>query len=135
MKITYGLVAVLFAHAAACGDEFVEDEHCAQVTCNEDPWCCPSGQTCAPDTQSSFACLNVGTGQQGDTCQNFVGTPHCGELLFCFQPAGASAGQCTPFCDATNPDRACPNLHHCLANVTVGSAGNVSLCDPNPPPS
>ncbi|MBW2453634.1 MAG: hypothetical protein JRI68_03950 [Deltaproteobacteria bacterium] len=136
MRIIYALAAALFVLPAACGDEFQEqDNPCEGVPCNEDPWCCPSGQTCAPDTPNSFACLNASVGQQGDSCHNYIGAPECGELLFCMQTAGAPEGVCTWFCDNTNPDRACPNLHHCFMGVDVDTAGKVNVCDPNPPPS
>jgi len=134
MRIAFSLVAVLFVQAAGCGDEFQqEDNPCEGVACNEDPWCCPSGQTCGSDSMTTFGCLNVGQSGPGEPCEKYVGIPGCGERLFCFTGGGSPQGVCVPFCDPTDPDRACPNYHHCL-QVTVNDSTVIHVCDPNAPP-
>ncbi len=134
MRIVYALVVALFIVATGCGDEFEEDKLCEDVACHEDPWCCPGGQTCGSDSQTTFACINVGSGEEGSPCQKYIGNPGCGELLYCFTAGGGPDGVCTRYCNPSDPDRSCPNYRNCMT-VTVNQSTTIHVCDPNPPPS
>jgi hypothetical protein len=57
-------------------------------------------------------------------CQLTLGSPTCGEDLFCYQEAGMS-GVCTPFCDASHP---CPNAGQCITVNTSGSE-STQVCE------
>src|ERR1019366_1952338 len=99
--------------------------------CNENPWQCPAGQTCWPTDQSSFACLNVGTGKPGDPCTATVGMPSCGANLDCLQTQAASAGTCVAYCSESDPSHACPTGVQCLSAYLGSTSGpKFSVCAP-----
>lgn len=105
--------------------------------CNTNPWQCAIGQTCWPaDATLSFKCLTSGAGKVGDECQFLVGTPTCGDGLTCMMAVGASGGVCTPYCDRSNPARACPNNEACVPAQIQTSAGSgpiINICNPPAP--
>ncbi len=90
--------------------------------CNENPWECAPSQTCWPTSQNTFACLNQGPGKTGSQCQDSPGTPTCGEGLACLQTS-ASTGVCTPYCDNTDPNHACPTGQTCQTAFLLGGSG------------
>lgn len=94
----------------------------ASKPCNENGGSCPDGQTCWPQSASTFACLNEGSGKAGDSCQNTPGTPTCGHGLACLQQTEAG-GTCVPYCDPTNPAEACPSGSQCTTTVLGGASG------------
>lgn len=101
-------------------------------SCLEDPFGCPMGQTCwIGADQTTFECLNSGTGQLGDTCQNFVGQPTCTDGLTCLQLQGAASGSCTQYCDPEDPAHACPEGVQCLT-VQLGD-DTFHACEPPEP--
>ena len=93
--------------------------------CNENPWECPSGQTCWPKDQTSFQCLNSGPGKAGSSCNDTVGIPTCGDGLACLQLPPAT-GTCVPFCDNTDPSHACGAGAIC--QTAIIGASQVHLC-------
>jgi hypothetical protein len=100
----------------------------APPPCNENPWECPTGQTCWPATQSTFACLNSGAGNAGDACQDTVGSATCGAGLACLQ-IGMSGGVCSAYCDNTDPTHACPVGETCqTVQLLGGSASEFHAC-------
>jgi hypothetical protein len=83
--------------------------------CLSDPFVCPAGQTCwLSDASANSACLNSGPGKVGSSCLNTPGAPTCGDGLVCFQAATTAFGVCTLYCDAANPEHACPGNGACL---------------------
>ena len=97
--------------------------------CNDNPWECPSSQTCWPQTATAFACLNAGPGTLGSDCTDTVSSPTCGAGLACFQAIGATGGQCLAFCSTTDPSHACTGGDVC-ETVALGGAGGpeFSVC-------
>jgi hypothetical protein len=94
----------------------------APASCVSDPWSCPDGQTCWPNTDAkTFACLNSGPGDVGSQCLSVAGSPACKDDLFCLQLQGQSAGTCTEYCDAMDPSHACPDNRQCLSVQLAGS--------------
>ena len=136
------LAALLLAcWPAACGgDDFSSGD--PPPPCNLDPWTCASGQTCWPNAAGDgFACLNGAAGiGEGASCSGlFPGSPTCGAGLFCvtLDPSMPEIKICTRFCDATNPDRGCPEGQSCFTTGILnedGSAeiGDVQVCRPPP---
>ncbi|HEY3816318.1 MAG TPA: hypothetical protein VGL81_04055 [Polyangiaceae bacterium] len=103
----------------------------ASTPCNQDPWECPSAQTCWPESVDAFACLNAGPGALGDPCENTVTTPTCGAGLACFQSVGSSStmGSCVAYCSTTDPSHACPSGDLCETAVLGGAGGpEFSIC-------
>jgi hypothetical protein len=99
----------------------------ASVPCNQNPWECPSTQTCWPESLSAFACLNAGPGTLGATCMNTVGSPTCGAGLACFESiSGATEGTCVAYCSTTDPSHACPTGQEC-AVAALGGAGGAEF--------
>jgi hypothetical protein len=96
--------------------------------CNENPWECPNGQTCWPASSGSFECLNSGPGTLGAACLDTVGVPTCSDGFACVQPT-ASGGACSPYCDNTNPDHACPAGLTCVsAEVPLAGGAQIQIC-------
>jgi hypothetical protein len=93
----------------------------APKPCNENGGACPDGQTCWPQSATTFACLNEGPGKVGDSCQNTPGTPTCGHGLACLQTT-STCGTCLPYCDPTNPAEAC-SRGQCTTAVLGGASG------------
>lgn len=128
MHKPWSLVALLLAlaGAAAVGCSSNSSSNAADSgaakPCNENGGSCPDGQTCWPQSASTFACLNAGAGKAGDSCQNSPGTPTCGHGLACLQQA-AAGGTCVPYCDPTNPAEACPSGAQCTTAVLGGASG------------
>lgn len=110
-----GVALVLVA--VACGEEFENGGEGGSIPagpCNEHPWTCPAGQTCWLDASATaYACLNSGQGTDGDTCMNYGGSPTCTDMHGCFQLQGQPQGTCTPYCDNTDPQLACPGGRLC----------------------
>jgi hypothetical protein len=103
----------------------------SSTPCNEDPWECPSGQTCWPQSATAFACLNAGPGALGSTCADTAGTPTCGAGLFCLQSAGATAGTCVAYCSTTDTQHACTGGAVCsLAALNNTNGTEFSVCVP-----
>jgi hypothetical protein len=97
--------------------------------CNLDPWGCPAGQTCWPATETSFACLNSGSGIPGAACQDTVGSPTCGDTLGCLE-IGPSGGVCSPYCDEAEPSHACPAGQTCKTAFLLGAGGaQFQICE------
>jgi hypothetical protein len=100
----------------------------ATQPCNENPWECPSGQTCWPTLSGSFECVNSGPGAAGSSCQDSAGVATCGDGLACLATT-ATNGVCTPYCDNTNPAHACPAGLVCdMIQVLVSGAGQYQAC-------
>jgi hypothetical protein len=102
----------------------------AAPPCNENPWECPSTQTCWPEDLSTFECLNAGPGTLGTSCVNTVGTPTCGAGLACFQSVTSTTnGTCVAYCSNTDPSHACPGGSVCEAAALGGVGGPVfNIC-------
>ena len=123
-----GAVA-LAAIATACGDDFESGGGGGSTTvpCNEDPWSCPAGQTCwSNDTGAGFACLNSGSGLDGEACENYLGTPTCTDAHGCVQLNEGQPGLCAPFCDPSDPAHACPEGRLCQMYNYAGSI--IRMC-------
>lgn len=101
--------------------------------CNSNPWSCPSGQTCWPtNSTGNFECLNSKQGvQKGAACQNYPGSPTCGDGMFCFQQT-TTGGTCTTYCDSSNPAHGCAAGETCTP-ITVGATTTPQayVCLPN----
>jgi hypothetical protein len=95
--------------------------------CNQNPWECPTGQTCWPDTATSFECLNSGPGQIGSACEDSVGTATCGDGLACLATNGVN-GTCTPYCSNTDPSHACTGGALCATATLLGSSITFQIC-------
>jgi hypothetical protein len=124
---------VVMACMGACGDEYteeVDDGRCngsGNGPCNADPWNCPAGQTCSFEGMG-FACLNVGSGAEGDACMAVAGGATCGQDMLCVQLVGGGGGNCRRYCSATDACKACPTGFNC---TPIGSdSGNVQVCMP-----
>src|ERR1700678_2664409 len=91
------LLAIVVPLALACSSS----SSSSPPPCNEDPWECGSEQTCWPQSTTSFACLNSGSGTAGSACEDSVGAPTCGAGLACLQTSTASGGICSAYCDNT----------------------------------
>jgi len=102
----------------------------ASTPCNENPWECPSTQTCWPTSLTAYACLNAGPGALGASCQDTVAAPTCGAGLACFQSvSGATAGSCVAYCSTTDPNHACPSGELCETAALGGPSGpEFSIC-------
>jgi hypothetical protein len=102
----------------------------SSLPCNENPWECPSTQTCWPTSLSSYACLNAGPGALGASCEDTVGTPTCGATLACFQStSGTATGSCVAYCSTTDPSHACPSGQLCETAILGGAGGpEFSIC-------
>ncbi|MEZ4438404.1 MAG: hypothetical protein R3B72_04920 [Polyangiaceae bacterium] len=117
-----------------CGDDFQgaggESGGCeadASVPCNQDPWNCSAGQTCWVNMdQNGYLCLNQGMAGEGEPCQNLLGSPTCQAGLACVQLAGQTEGFCAPFCDPTDPCKACNNGRNCQRYDSM--AGSIQVC-------
>ncbi|HEX8794696.1 MAG TPA: hypothetical protein VF765_27305 [Polyangiaceae bacterium] len=103
----------------------------ASTPCNQDPWQCSSAQTCWPQSQSAFACLNAGPGTAGSACQDTVGTPTCGAGLFCLMGLGSATGTCVDYCSTGDPKHACSGGALCEPAALGGAGGPAfSVCVP-----
>jgi hypothetical protein len=87
--------------------------------CNEDPFECPSGQTCWPESATAFACLNSGPGNPGDACEDAAGTPTCNDGLACLA-LGMASGTCAPYCDSSDVTHGCPAGQSCQTAQVIG---------------
>ncbi len=122
------LGALLSLLAGACGSTATTQE---EVPCNEQPWECPAGQDCWPQTDSAFACLTEGTATLGAPCQNLVGTASCVAGLACFQVQGQSMGTCVAYCSTTDASHACRGGTVCMPASLGGSGGpSFDVCLP-----
>lgn len=134
MRCLLSMIGCSLALGACAGEEFSGDQgggagSTPSVPCNEDPWTCPSGQVCWIDNAQGYSCLNVGPGEVGDNCDAVINVPHCGAGLACFRQAGDSQGRCTPYCDPTDPAKACPDNAPCVTATFADIAGTIQLCD------
>src|SRR5262245_17136437 len=112
------VAAAAFSVFAACGSSSNSSSSGGGAPpCTVNPFQCPAGQTCwvtgSPQAPTA-SCLNSGKGKIGDPCALILGTPDCGDGLVCLMAPGAPMGQCTPYCDPTNPAHACPNMESCV---------------------
>lgn len=116
--------------AAACSSSSSSGGGSSSTPCNEDPWQCPSSQTCWPQSASAFACLNAGPGTVGSACQDTVGTPSCGAGLFCFMGVSSPMGTCLAYCSTSDPNHACEG--GTCQPVALGGANGpqVTVCVP-----
>jgi hypothetical protein len=112
--LAHSIALAVVSLALACSSKS------SPVPCNEDPWECPSGQTCWPSNGTSFACLNSGTGTAGGPCEDSEGIATCGDGLACLQTTSAG-GTCVAYCDNTDPSHACPSTQLCEMDVVVGT--------------
>ncbi|HEX4445519.1 MAG TPA: hypothetical protein VH044_02235 [Polyangiaceae bacterium] len=94
----------------------------APPPCNEDPWECPTTQTCWPKDQTSFECVNVGTGAAGDACVDTLGAATCGAGLACLQ-TDTTGGHCLLYCDNTDVNHPCPSGQSCQTAFLLGTSG------------
>jgi len=118
------VAASLAAVAASCSSS----TNSAPPQCNSNPWQCPTGQTCwITDKTPTYACLNSGTGKQGDSCESYVSQPGCSDALFCFQQDPTVPGACEPFCDPNNPAHACPASSVCNQVYFNGNQTQTAL--------
>jgi hypothetical protein len=98
--------------------------------CNTNPFSCPAGQTCWPnDTSGTFACLNSAAGvTKGSSCQNYPGTPTCGDGMFCLQTTTVG-GTCVTYCDPSNAAHGCSAGEICTPVALAGNASaQVHVC-------
>ncbi len=128
LRYSAPVLALLFAlTSAACSGG---EEDSSPPPCNEDPWSCPTGQTCSPidAVGSEFACVNSGPGQFGDACLGVVGSAECADGLACnlMTPTDRT---CTAYCDPTDPARVCPDGGVCFTAQTSGGR-RVNVCQP-----
>ena len=124
MRIVWGIFLSLTLTAVACGDSFEEEEQPQAAStggsttppaeCWRDPWSCPAGQTCWLADNVSVACFNQGQGELFSDCDPFFGAPACEQGMFCLRLDQNLPGQCSPFCDPQDPNRACPENGRCL---------------------
>jgi hypothetical protein len=119
---------LLACTSAACSSS--DDAAPAATPCNEDPWQCPSGQTCWPkDNAGAFACLNSAAGKvKGDTCSNLIGSPTCGDGLACFQGLGESTGHCVAYCDNAKAGHGCAAGETCQTALLSGTTSAFHIC-------
>jgi hypothetical protein len=129
MKWWIWMAALALALGAACDSDDTRGDD-GPNTCNTDPWSCPSGQTCWPDMQGDFMCLNSGPGAAGDSCQLVLNQPTCSDGLLCFMLAGQTQGVCTQYCDPTNPEHACPDSAPCRNLILQSSEATFQACEP-----
>ncbi len=123
-------LTLLALAATACSSSSGGTEADAATTpCNENPWECPSSQTCWPASASAYSCMNAGPGKLGASCQNTIASPTCGAGLACFQALGATGGSCVAYCSTTDTNHACTGGLVC-ETVTLVSAGGpqFSVC-------
>src|SRR5258708_8342405 len=122
-----------FAMIVACSSSSSGN---GSTPCNQNPWECPSGQTCWLKDANTFACLNSGPGKLGAACTPVAGAGECSDGLLCFARAGTTQGACTPYCDNSKQGRSCPTGEQCLPAMFAGSgAGTVQLCYGTSPPA
>lgn len=95
--------------------------------CNTNPWMCPDGQTCwLSDMQGDFQCLNSAAGKKkGDSCDNIVGQPSCGDDMICLTTTGTN-GTCVTYCDPSDPQHACAAGEVCT-KLTFNGLPNSSV--------
>jgi len=130
MRLHFRPQLLLVLAAAACSSSSGGGTGAdASTPCNENPWECPSAQTCWPASASAYSCMNAGPGKLGASCQNTIASPTCGAGLACFQAIGASGGSCVAFCSTTDTKHACTGGLVC-ETVTLGGAGGpqFSVC-------
>ncbi|MGZ5971274.1 MAG: hypothetical protein ACXWP4_26570 [Polyangiales bacterium] len=125
MKLHY-LVPFFFLFACSSSN----DAGPVTTPCNEDPWQCPTGQTCWPtDLSGTFACLNSAAGKvKGDACGNTVGAPTCGDGLACFQGVGDASGHCVAYCDNTKAGHGCAAGETCQTALLSGTSSAFHIC-------
>lgn len=89
--------------------------------CNEDPFQCPSGQTCWTTDAKTFACIPSGSGQYGESCQPVAGpgSAPCADGLLCLATTNAG-GKCVHYCEPSGTAHACAS-GTCTA-AAIGSA-------------
>lgn len=128
------LLPLFLLAAAACSSSSSSSgsgSDASTAPCNENPWECPSGQTCWPVSATSFQCLNAGPGAVGATCANTVGSATCGAGLACFQALGSASGSCYTYCSNTDVTHACTGPDTCAAVELGGTGGpTFSICIP-----
>ncbi|HTQ42105.1 MAG TPA: hypothetical protein VMI75_05050 [Polyangiaceae bacterium] len=123
MRLAASTALVLSLAVAACSSSSSGGGGSSSTPCNENPWECPSGQTCWPQSQTAFACLNAGSGAVGSACQDTAGAPTCGAGLFCLQSAGATAGTCVAYCSNMDTQHACTGGAACEPAALGGVSG------------
>jgi hypothetical protein len=101
----------------------------AMLPCNESPFECKAGQTCWPNMSvTAFECLNSGAGKAGDACALIGGQVTCGDGLICIALTDPMKGQCTPYCDPTDPSHGCPNGEVCAGFGINSNALLIKAC-------
>jgi len=109
--------SVFVALLAAAG--VITAAACSSEPCNQDPFQCGGGQTCALTAPGLYSCVNAGTESAGAPCADVQGAASCGEKLFCY------LGTCAPFCDSSN---ACPSGTTCQPVSPGGESSTVPVC-------
>ena len=135
-RILVPIIFVFFLFTTSCSSD-------TEKGCNEDPWSCPSGQTCwlsSGDDASwdgTFQCLNSKEGMSiGDSCSliedGALGAPSCSDGQFCLQLVASDAPDafCTQYCDLTDPDHACPAGYTC-GRIQFGEGISIKACHPD----
>jgi hypothetical protein len=125
MRLAVSSALLLSLFVAACSSS----SGGSSTPCNQDPWECSSGQTCWPQSQTAYACMNAGPGMLGTSCMNTPGTPTCGPGLFCFQTSQAG-GTCLAYCSPTDPKHACTGSALCQGVFLVAGGPQVNVCVP-----
>lgn len=130
MRLALSCAIVLSLLAAACSSSS-SGGGSSSTPCNQNPWECSSAQTCWPQSQSAFACLNAGPGTAGSACQDTVGTPTCGAGLFCLMGVSSTGGTCVEYCSTSDPKHACSPGALCEAAALGGVGGpEFNVCVP-----
>ncbi len=128
-RALFVLAFALLSTACSSSSSNAGDGGSSTTPCNENPWECSSGQTCWPQTATSFQCLNAGPGMLGAACVDTVGSPTCGAGLACFQAIGATGGSCFAYCSTTDPSHACSGNDVCQTVELGGTGGpEFSIC-------
>ncbi len=121
--LAFGLIVI----SAACGDSYDE----TSKPCNEDPWVCPTGQSCWFNADgTAYQCLNQGPGQEGSDCDPYYGSPSCAAGLFCLKTVQNDPGACRRFCSNTEPGRVCLNGEQCTPVAGPKQLATILVCSP-----
>jgi hypothetical protein len=127
---SFVLCLALAATAAACSSSSSSGSP-STTPCNQNPFECPSGQTCWPQSQTAFACMNAGPGALGSMCQDVPSSPSCGAGLVCLQTNPAGQGSCLAYCSTTDTSHACTGGATCEVAELGGAGGpTFSVCVP-----
>ena len=106
-----GLVFVACTTTKVDGDTSAKDASAdgEAAGCTENPWECPTGQTCWFTQAGTFECLNALAGtKDGDECQPYADSPTCSDGQICLQLDNSNSASCASYCDPKVLAHACP---------------------------